>query len=274
MCADCAGVERRVDVGDVRATVKRKPAVFWRSARVGLPATLTALGQHLEKGRWDAARERSPRALAMQPTQARLHLDEASPAQEARTPVAAGRKWAANGRGLNAASAARMDDGVGRPRLRRLDQAALAVAVRRVTGRCRIRDPDRQTGADPCYLRVETERPLPCLGDSKVVGTTPATFRVVCRWTARNRGNGPGSSPAVADTTIDAIRYVAHAVRAAATEQVAVDSSPRELATRVLSDAYPPRSGWRSRHARLAEVCCPSPWPSLVAPPGARRYAD
>ena len=67
-----AGVERRVDVGEVRATGKRKPVVFLEIGAVGLPATVTALGQHLEKGRWDAARETVGPALAMQPTQARL----------------------------------------------------------------------------------------------------------------------------------------------------------------------------------------------------------
>src|SRR5215204_628870 len=106
-----AGVERRVDVGEVRATGKRKPAVFLEMGAVGLPATLTSLGQHLEKGRWDSARETLPPALAMQPTQARLRLDE-SAAHEARTLCVLVANGPRTGAGIDAASAARMDDGL------------------------------------------------------------------------------------------------------------------------------------------------------------------
>jgi diacylglycerol kinase (ATP) len=238
-----AGVERRVDVGEVHATGKRKPAVFLEIGAVGLPATLTALGQHLEKGRWDEARATVPPALAMQPTQARLCLDDASPEIEARTLCVLVANGPRTGAGIDAASAARMDDGLLDFHLYEdVDQGALvaqvvasqgdAEAVAQVARRAQIR-----------HLRVETERPLPILADSKVVGTTPATFRVLAGALRVIAGNGPGLSRPVADTTIDAIRYVAHALPPVQPEQAAVDSSPRELATRVLSDALPAAVG-------------------------------
>ena len=81
------------------------------------------------------------------------------------------------------------------------------------------------------------------LADSKVIGTTPATFRVLAGGLRVIAGNGPALTRPVADTTIDAIRYVAHAVPPAQTEQAAADASPVELATRVLSDALPAAVG-------------------------------
>ena len=237
-----AGVERRVDVGEVRATGKRKPAVFLEIGAVGLPATLTSLGQHLEKGRWDAARETVAPALAMQPTQARLRLDE-SAAHEARTLCVLVANGPRTGAGIDAASAARMDDGLLDVHVYEdVDQAALAAQVVASQGDAEsVAQIARRAQAR--HLRVDTERPLPVLADSKVVGTTPATFRVVAGGLRVIAGNGPGLTRPVADTTIDAIRYVAHAVPQSTTEQAPQDSSPRELATRVLSDALPAAVG-------------------------------
>ena len=160
------------------------------------------------------------------------------------------------GAGIDAASTARMDDGLLDVHVYEdVDQGALAAqfvasqgdaeSVAQIARRAQTR-----------HLRVETERPLPVLADSKVIGTTPATFRVLAGGLRVIAGNGPALTRPVADTTIDAIRYVAHAVPPAQTEQAAADASPVELATRVLSDALPAAVGvaQQARAARRSVV--------------------
>jgi hypothetical protein len=80
---------------------------------------------------------------------------------------------------------------------------------------------------------------MPVLADSKVVGATPATFRVRPGALRVIVGNGPGLSRPVADTTIDAVKAAVRALPAAANGHDAAAPPARQLATRVLSEVVP-----------------------------------
>jgi YegS/Rv2252/BmrU family lipid kinase len=230
------GIERTIDVGEVQATGKRKRAMFLEAAAVGLAASLTSAGQHLEKGRWEEARQALPSSLTMEPTLARVDLDDNRPL-ETRTlliVVANGPRTAA---GLDVAPTARMDDGVLDVQVYPdMDQVDLATRFAASGGKAESLSEAAST-AHARQVRVETAVPLPVLADSKVVGTTPATFRVRTGALRVITGNGPGLSCPADETTMVAVRALASYVTASADDGTG-SSAPnaRELAVDAISE--------------------------------------
>jgi diacylglycerol kinase (ATP) len=238
-----AGLSRRIDVGEVEATGKRKSTLFLEVAAVGLAATLTAVGQHLEKGRWDAARERLPAALALQPALARLSLDDSQTPLNTRTLLVLVANGPRMGAGLDVVPLARMDDGLLDVHVYEdADQAGLAATF--VANAARLESIARTaTRAYARRVRIETSSPLPVLADSKVIGTTPATCRVHAGALSVIVGNGPALSRPVADRTLKALKAAAHDTSAPSDNgSLAAEPVPRGEVIRVLSEVVPTAS--------------------------------
>jgi YegS/Rv2252/BmrU family lipid kinase len=204
-----AGPAQWVDIGRVRAS-GHKPAVFLEMAGVGLPAVLTELGQHVEKGRWDAARETLPQALSIEPTVTRVLLDKDPSGRTVRTLFVLIANGPRAGAGLTVAPRARLDDGMLDVHIFE-DQDQLALAKQLIELGGNIGELERvATHAYTRCVRVEASRPLPVVADSKGVGTTPATFQIRAHALRVIVGNGHGLTAPVADFAMEKLREMAH----------------------------------------------------------------
>lgn len=177
-----AGVTRAVDVGQVKVDGQRKPHLFLEFATVGLGAAMMPIGQDLEKHRWRAAIQQLPRLVTQAPASVAVQVDEA-PVQRLETMLLTISNAPRSGAGMLLAPDARMDDGL-------LDFHTYPVAhdLRALS------------------IRIGSDRRLAVAADSRIVGTTPARFRVrrgalLVIAGASNALAAPSTTPAANDTS-------------------------------------------------------------------------
>jgi diacylglycerol kinase (ATP) len=187
-----SGTPRPVDVAQAEVRGRKKPRVFLETATVGLGAALTPVGQDVEKGRWDQAAESLPLALDMRPTTALVQLDKAPAGQVAYTLLVTVANAPRAGAGLRLAPDARMDDGLLDVAVYHdMDQAALALRAQALKNGTVAQD-ERVRTARGRRVEVRTSHPMPVSADSKLIGVTPARFRVLTGALLAVTGQGDG----------------------------------------------------------------------------------
>jgi diacylglycerol kinase (ATP) len=171
------GSPRRVDAGLMIAKYMKKPRVFLEVSTVGVGATVGVLGQHLEKGRWEAAAASIPGVAEMALTPTHVKLDEGSP-HAFNTLLVTVSNAPRAGAGLKLAPNALMDDGMLDVRVyRNLDQPGLVASLLPVVlDRSVGVDSDQIWQARAACIEIHTAHPMPVSIESKLVGVTPARF--------------------------------------------------------------------------------------------------
>jgi hypothetical protein len=146
---------------------------------VGLAAALMPVGEDVEKRRWRDLVRVLPPAVEMAPTDVTVRLDGSRATRRTRSLLVEVTNAPRVGAGLLVAPEARLDDGLLRVAVyEELEQAALAARFLALKAGL-AQESARIARAAAQRLRVCAATPLPVLADSKIVGTTPATFSVL-----------------------------------------------------------------------------------------------
>jgi diacylglycerol kinase (ATP) len=247
------GATRPVDVGWVQAQGRRKGRVFLEMAAVGVTAALMPVGQNAKKGAWDQAARHLPAAVQMEPTPTRIRLDGAKPVRRVKTLLVEVVNAPRMGPGLQVSPDSRMDDGLLDVALyENVGQAALAtrfVALKAGTATSE----DRIERIRARRVSVRTETPMPVVADSKVIGTTPASFKVIPGGLLVAAGHGDALAHPVAAALVDAAAGEGPASMGASTDA----DDTREIASApalVEDGAHQPLMARLARGARALVV--------------------
>ncbi|MDQ6675573.1 MAG: hypothetical protein M3069_33395 [Chloroflexota bacterium] len=173
------GLEKRIDVGQVRCHGNRRPHVFLEQASIGLAPLLAPIGEGLQKGHWLDALRALPAALLLDPVPVRIRLDDQLSSAETLlvTICNAPRSAAA----LVLAPDARMDDG-------ELDvcvydglhQAQLASMLFEFMSSGVKEHPGvRRSRSTSIEVSSTARHHLLVAADADVIGETPARFTIV-----------------------------------------------------------------------------------------------
>jgi diacylglycerol kinase (ATP) len=173
------GGRHPLDVGFVRTADHKKERAFLEISTVGLGAIAGKIGQDLQKGRWAPALADVPTAVEMASVPMRVRVDDRE-ALSVRSLLVTVSVAPRAGAGLQLAPRARMDDGL-------FDisifegadtPAVLADFASTAFGRLPLSAPPNVRHLLAAELEVWTEEPLPVSVGVKLVGHTPASFRI------------------------------------------------------------------------------------------------
>jgi diacylglycerol kinase (ATP) len=232
---------RAIDVGEVFAAGMKRPRAFLEVGAVGIAAPLAVAGQGFEKGRWDAVTRHLPQALEMAPALLGVRIDGQRGVQRAQGLLVIVANTPRAGAGLLIAPQARLDDGLLNVRVyEEMSQVVLATHFLAITAGTASVDM-RVRSSTGRRMVIRSSLPLPVVADSKVVGRTPARFRVVTGGLLVIAGSGDGLSHPVAQSLLSAIKdhHDAPFSQAATsqTAEVAVATTPARLAGAQLAGA-------------------------------------
>jgi diacylglycerol kinase (ATP) len=197
---------RAVDVGEVQARGMKRPRAFLEVGAVGIAAPLVVAGQGFEKGRWDEVTKHLPRAVEMAPAVLGVRLDGQRSVHRAHSLLAIVANAPRAGAGLVVAPQAKVDDGLFDVRVyEEMPQPALVahfLAIKTGT----VGDDPRVRISNGRKLVIRSTTPLPVAVDSKVVGSTPARFRVRTGGLLVIAGHGDGLLHPAAQSLVSAIK--------------------------------------------------------------------
>jgi diacylglycerol kinase (ATP) len=197
---------RAIDVGEVRAHGMKRPRAFLEFGAVGIAAPLAVAGQGFEKGRWESVFRHLPHVFEMTSTVLGVRVDGQQPVLRAPSLLAIVANTPRAGAGLVVAPRAKVDDGLLEVRVyEEMTQPILAahfLAVKAGT----IGEDSRVRCASGRKFVIRSTTPLPVVVDSKVVGSTPARFRVRTGGLLVVAGRGDGLSHPAAQSLVDAIK--------------------------------------------------------------------
>jgi len=173
------GVQKQIDVGEVRCRGNRRRSFFLEQASIGLAPLLAPVGEGLQKGHWLDALRTLPAALRLEPVPMRIRLDdELSTAETLLVTISNTPRSAA---ALVLAPDARMDDG-------QLDvcvydglhQAQLAsMLFEFVSSGVKNHAGVRRSLASSIEVSSTTSHRLLVAADAEVIGDTPARFVIL-----------------------------------------------------------------------------------------------
>jgi diacylglycerol kinase (ATP) len=173
------GATHRVDVGLARTADHRKERPFLEISAVGLGAIAGKIGQDVQKGRWGPALADVPTAVEMGTVPMRVRLDGGE-AMSVRSLLITVSVAPRAGAGLRLAPRARMDDGL-------LDisifegsdtPAVVADVASTAFGPLPLSGPPDVQHLLAAEVDIWTADPLPVSVGAKLVGHTPASFRI------------------------------------------------------------------------------------------------
>jgi diacylglycerol kinase (ATP) len=223
---------RAIDVGEVQARGMQRPRAFLEVGAVGIAAPLGAAGQGFEKGRWEAVTSHLPRAIEMAPSTLGVRVDGQPAVRAAQSLLVVVANAPRAGAGLVLAPEAKLDDGLLDVRVyENMPQPALLSHLLTIKTGTPADDPRvRRVSGRKVVIRSTTS--LPVLVETKVVGSTPARFRVRTGALLAITGAGDGLSRPAAQTLLSAIRDGASVPwTPVGTTQVS-EIVPRPMATR------------------------------------------
>jgi diacylglycerol kinase family enzyme len=234
---------RAVDVGEVLARGMKRPRVFLEVGAVGIAAPLTVAGQGFEKGRWDAVTRHLPHAVDMTPTVLGVRLDGQASVHRAQSMLAIVANTPRAGAGLVMAPEARVDDGLLHVHVyEEMSQPTLAAHFLAVKTGTVAPDPRVRCSSGRKVL-IKSTTPLPVVVDSRVVGSTPARFRVRTGELLVIAGRGDGLERPAAQSLVSAIKDHSDAPWALEdARQVADEGAPLAEATRSMGIQLAKRS--------------------------------
>jgi diacylglycerol kinase (ATP) len=223
---------RAIDVGEVKARGMQRPRVFLETGAVGIAAPLGVAGQGFEKGRWDAVSSHLPRAIEMTPAILGVRVDGQPSVHQAQSLLAIIANTPRMGAGLVLAPEAKLDDGLLEVRVYEdMPQPALMTHLLAVkTGTAR--DDPRVRRASGRKVVIRSTTPLPVLVETKVVGSTPARFRVRTGALLAIAGSGDGLSRPASKSLISAIKEHSDAPWSSAGATQVSEIVPAPVATR------------------------------------------
>ncbi|HKB48897.1 MAG TPA: diacylglycerol kinase family protein, partial [Ktedonobacterales bacterium] len=196
---------RAIDVGEVIARDMKRPRTFLEQAAVGIAAPLAVAGQGFEKGRWDAVSRHLPHAIEMAPAILGVRLDGNGSVHRAHSLLAVVANTPRAGAGLVVAPEARVDDGLLDVRVyEEMSQPALATHFLAIKAGTVAPDP-RVRCSRGRKLVIRSTLPLPVVVDTRVVGRTPAHFRVRTGALLVIAGRGDGLAHPAAHALVSAI---------------------------------------------------------------------
>src|SRR4030081_1802524 len=197
---------RAVDVGEVTARGMKRPRTFLEMGAVGIAAPLAVAGQGFEKGRWDALTRHLPQAIDMSPAILGVRLDGKGTVHRAHSLLAVVANTPRAGAGLMVAPEARVDDGLLEVRVyEEMSQPVLAAHFLAVKAGTAAPDP-RVRSSRGRKIVIRSTLPLPVVVETKVVGSTPARFRVVTGGLLVIAGHGDGLAYPAAQSLVSAIK--------------------------------------------------------------------
>jgi diacylglycerol kinase (ATP) len=199
---------RAIDVGQVQARGMKRGRLFLELGAVGVAAPLAIAGLGFEKGRWDAVTKHLPHAVEMTPAVLGVSVDRQRPARRVESLLAIVANTPRAGAGLMLAPQARLDDGLLDVRVyEEMSQPALAAHFLAIqTGT--VGDDPRVRSSSGRKLVIRSSTPLPVVVDSKVVGSTPARFRVLAGRLLVIAGSGEGLARPAAQSLLSAIKAI------------------------------------------------------------------
>jgi hypothetical protein len=210
----------------------QRPRVFLETGAVGIAAPLGVAGQGFEKGRWDAVSSHLPRAIEMTPAILGVRVDGQPSVHQAQSLLAIIANTPRMGAGLVLAPEAKLDDGLLEVRVYEdMPQPALMTHLLAVkTGTAR--DDPRVRRASGRKVVIRSTTPLPVLVETKVVGSTPARFRVRTGALLTIAGSGDGLSRPASKSLISAIKEHSDAPWSSAGSTQVSEIVPPPVATR------------------------------------------
>jgi diacylglycerol kinase family enzyme len=201
-----AGPVRAVDVGEVSARGMKRPRAFLELGAVGVAAPLAVAGQGFEKGHWDAVTRHLPQAIDMSPAILGVRLDGKGSVHRAHSLLAVVANTPRAGAGLMVAPEARIDDGMLEVRVyEEMSQPVLAAHFLAVKAGTAAPDP-RVRSSRGRKIVIRSTVPLPVVVETKVVGSTPAHFRVVTGGLLVIAGRGDGLTYPAAQSLVAAVK--------------------------------------------------------------------
>jgi diacylglycerol kinase (ATP) len=173
------GENHPLDVGLVRTADHKKERPFLEIGTVGLGAIAGKIGQDIQKGRWAPALADVPTAVEMASVPMRVRIDDRE-AIEVRSLLVTISVAPRAGAGLQLAPRARMDDGLFDISIFEGSDtsAVLADFASTAFGPFPLSAPPNVRHLLASELDVWTAEPLPVSVGVKLVGQTPASFRI------------------------------------------------------------------------------------------------
>jgi diacylglycerol kinase (ATP) len=173
------GATRPVDVGLTRTADHQNERPFLEISAVGLGAIAGKIGQDIQKGRWAPALAEVPTAVEMASVPMRVRLDgrEAMSVRSLLVTVSVSPR---SGAGLQLAPKARMDDGLFDISIYEGSdtRAVLADVASTAFGPLPLAAPGNVRHLRAAELEIWTAEPLPVSVGPKLIGQTPASFRI------------------------------------------------------------------------------------------------
>jgi len=173
------GATHPVDVGLARTADHKNERPFLEISTVGLGAIAGKIGQDIQKGRWAAAVAEVPTAVEITSVPMRVRLDgrEAMSVRSLLVTVSISPR---SGAGLQLAPRARMDDGLFDINIFEGSdtQAVLGDVASSAFGPLPLSAPANVRQLRAAELDIWTAEPLPVSVGPKLIGQTPASFRI------------------------------------------------------------------------------------------------
>jgi len=173
------GAPHPVDIGLARTADHKKERPFLEISAVGLGAIAGKIGQDIQKGRWAPALADVPTAVEMGTVPMRVRLD-AGEAMSVRSLLVTVSVSPHAGAGLRLAPRARMDDGLFDISIFEGSDApaVLADVASTAFGPLPLSGPANVRQLRAAELDIWTADPLPVSIGAKLIGHTPASFRI------------------------------------------------------------------------------------------------
>jgi diacylglycerol kinase (ATP) len=174
-----AGAIHPIDVGLARTADHKNERPFLEISAVGLGAIAGKIGQDLQKGRWAPALAEVPTAVEMASVPMRVRVD-GSEAMSVRSLLVTVSVSPRTGAGFHLAPMARMDDGLFDISIFEGSdtRAVLADMASTAFGPLPLSAPANVRHLRAAALEIWTAEPLPVSVGPKLIGHTPASFRI------------------------------------------------------------------------------------------------
>ena len=173
------GATHPIDIGVARTAGHKKERPFLEISAVGLGAIAGKIGQDIQKGRWAPALADVPTAMDMASVPMRLRYDGGEP-MSVRSLLVTVSVSPRAGAGIQLAPKARMDDGLFDVSIFEGSDthAVLADVASTAFGRLPLSSPANVRHLRAALFDVWTAEPLPVSVGPKLIGNTPASFRM------------------------------------------------------------------------------------------------